>query len=403
MHFDNSTIFLFIKAIRATELGVRAPAFKFTKGLRGYVVNTPASLSETGQRTRQYFATQDEARGACTELRNRFLNHGTAAPTLPPGQSDLAARAFQLLGAAGQPHEAIIAAVKLYLAKVEAEAASVTFAEACEAFTAAKAHRSPRHLADIRRLPERFSAIADKLIAGVQPSDLEGPLQPLPGPMKNLVLRQTRAVFNFAVRRGWTSENAAGRVDLAHVQAPEVSVLTADELRLLMMTAVNIDPDLCPLLAVEAFAGVRPAEAEKLTWNDLDLDDNILTVPASVAKTRRARHIGIHMTLRAWLDWHTSRGGDSSGPILRPLRTPLRRRLGIIRKGACIEPWPQDCLRHTFASAALASGWRDIGSLCLDLGHTSQAMLHKHYHRAMRRAEGEAVFAILPPELPRAE
>ena len=363
-------------------------------------MNTPASLSETGQRTRQYFATQDEARGACAELRTRFLNHGTAAPTLPPGQSDLAARAFQLLGAANQPHETIIAAVKLYLAKVKAEAASVTFTEACEAFATAKVHRTPRHLADIRRLPDRFSGIAKRLISGVQPNDLEEPLKSLPGPMRNLVLRQTRAVFNFAVRRGWASENPAGRVDLAHVQAPEVSVLTADQLRLLLTSAADADPDLCPLLAVEAFAGVRPAEAEKLTWKDLDLGDNILTVPASVAKTRRARHLGIHPTLRAWLDWHTGRGGDSSGLIMRPIRTPLRRRLGIVRKKAGINPWPQDCLRHTFASAALASGWRDIGGLCLDLGHTSQAMLHKHYHRAMRRAEGEAVFAVLPPDLP---
>ena len=396
MHNDNSTKLLFIKAIRATKYGVRAPAFKFTKSPRGYVVNTPASLSETGQRTRQYFATQDEARGACTELRTRFLNHGTAAPTLPPGQSDLAARAFQLLTAAEQPHDAIISAVKLYLGKVKAEAASVTFTEACEAFATAKAHRSARHLADIRRLPERFSDIAARLVSGVQHTDLETPLTPLPGPMKNLVLRQTRAVFNFAVRRGWASENPAARVDLAHVPAPQVSVLTAEQLRRLLKSAVELDPDLCPLMAVEAFAGVRPAEAEKLNWSDLDLADDILTVPASIAKTRRARHLGIHPTLRAWLDWHIGRGGDSNGLIMRPVRTPLRRRLGIVRKAAGIDPWPQDCLRHTFASAALAAGWRDIGGLCLDLGHTSQAMLHKHYHRAMRKAEAEAVFAVSP-------
>ena len=382
---------------------MRAPAFKFAKSPRGYVVNTPAGLSETGQRTRQYFATQDEARGACAELRTRFLNHGTAAPTLPPGQSDLAARAFRLLDAANQPHETIIAAVNLYLDKVKAEAASVTFTEACEAFATAKAHRSPRHLADIRRLPERFPDISDRLVSSIKPIDLENPLSPLPRPMRNLVLRQTRAVFNFAVRRSWAAENPAGRVDLAHVQAPEVSVLNADQLLLLLTKAAELDPDLCPLVAIEAFAGVRPAEAEKLTWRDFDLDDNVLTVPAAVAKTRRARHIGMHTTLRAWLDWHVERGGESSGLVMRPIKTPLRRRLSKVRKAAGIDPWPQDCLRHTFASAALAAGWRDIGGLCLDLGHTSQAMLHKHYQRAMRRTEGEAVFTVVPPELPRKE
>ncbi len=51
------------------------------------------------------------------------------------------------------------------------------------------------------------------------------------------------------------------------------------------------------------------------------------------------------------------------------------------------------------ALALLASEWRDIGKLCLDLGHTSQAMLHRHYHRAMKRDEARAIFDVLPPGL----
>jgi len=434
---------------------MRVPAFKFTKSARGYVVNTPASLSKTGHRTRQYFATQEEARGACTDLRNRFLNHGTSAPTLPPGQSDLATRAFRLLAGANHPDEAVLSAVKLYLDRTKAEAASVTFSKACEAYAGAKGHRTARHIADIRRLPNRFSAIAGKLVAKIEPAELEQHLDSLPGPMRNLVLRQTRAVLNFAVRRGWSAENPGNRVDLAHVPAPEVHLLTGEQLHFLMFTAAETDPDLCPLIATEAFAGVRPAEAEKLTWEDIDFDDDLLTVTAAAAKTRRARHISMHKTLRAWLDWHVARDGRDKGPITPATGTPLRRRLRALRKKAAIrlllkitaaaeptlhalitvqggqtepeyqsfndlaerlqtepnmlvrlhalrekagiDPWPQDCLRHTFASASLASEWRDIGALCLDLGHTSQAMLHKHYHRAMRRAEGEAVFAVTPP------
>ena len=378
---------------------MRAAAFGFKKTLRGYVVNTPASLSETGQRTRRYFATQEEARGACTKLRARFLDHGTSAPTLPPGQSDFAARAFKLLTDAQQPNDAILTAVRLYVDKVKADATSVTFAEACEAFAAARNHRSARHLADIRRLPKRYTDLANKLVSSLQPADFDAHLQSLPGPMKNLVLRQTRAVLNFAVRRGWTSENPSNRVDLAHVPSPEVTVLTGRQLAALFSAAVEVDPDLCPLLAVEVFAGVRPdAEALELTWERIDLADNVLTVSASVAKTERIRHIAFHATLRKWLDWHAGQGGNTTGLIAPATGSPLRTRLRHIRKKAGIIPWPQDCLRHTFASAALAAGWRDIGGLCLDLGHTSQAVLHKHYHRAMRRVEGEAIFAVVPPE-----
>ncbi len=166
-----------------------------------------------------------------------------------------------------------------------------------------------------------------------------------------------------------------------------------------MTTASETDPGLVPLLAIEAFAGIRPAEGERISWEDIDFEDNVLTVPGAAAKTGRARHIEMHRALLAWLDWFR-KDRIPSGLIAPAIGTPLRTRLRAVRKLAGIIPWPQDCLRHTFASASLASEWRDIGKLCLDLGHTSQAMLHRHYHRAMRRAEADAIFDVVPPVVP---
>lgn len=375
--------------------------FKFTKSPRGYVVNTPASLSETGKRTRRYFATQDEARGACAELRARFLNHGAAAPMLPPGQSDLASRVFKLLAAEGQSAETILDATKSYIERSKADAKSVIFSEACEKFAAFKAKKNtPKHLADIRRLPQRFADVAGKLVSRVLFSELEAHLNGMPGPMRNLLLREMRAVLNYAVMKGWAKENVADRIDLAYVPPPLVRILTSQQISDLLYLTASTDPELCPMLCIELFAGIRPAEAEKIEWQNFDWDDNILTVPAAAAKTRKERHIEVHPVLRSWLDWHVARGGMTSGRIAPATGTPLRSRLRSLRKLAGIVPWPQDCLRHTFASAALASGWRQIGLLCLDLGHTSQDMLHKHYHRAVKPAEGKAIFAVNPPRAP---
>ena len=362
------------------------------------MVNTPASLSDTGKRTRRYFATQDEARGACAELRARFLNHGAAAPLLPPGQSDLASRVFKLLAKEGKADETIFDAVKQHLERSKVDASSVTFAEACEKFAAAKAGKNtPRHLADIRRLPKRFTNVADKLVSHIHYTELDAHLDKLPGPMKNLVLQQTRAVLNYAMKKEWAKENVVKRIDMADIAAPKILILSSQQIKALLYNAVKSDPELCPMLCIEVFAGVRPAEAEKIEWQNFDWDDNILTVPDTIAKTRRERHIGVHSILRSWLDWHVARGGRNVGRIAPVTGTPLRTRLRTLRMRAGITPWPQDCLRHTFASAALASGWRDIGSLCLDLGHTSPTMLHKHYHRAMKPAEGNAVFDIKAP------
>jgi integrase len=74
----------------------------------------------------------------------------------------------------------------------------------------------------------------------------------------------------------------------------------------------------------------------------------------------------------------------------------LRRYLRKIRSRSGLNPWHQDVLRHVFASAALASDWRDIGNLCLELGHSSQKMLHRHYVRSMKRKDAVAIFEVIP-------
>jgi hypothetical protein len=72
--------------------------------------------------------------------------------------------------------------------------------------------------------------------------------------------------------------------------------------------------------------------------------NGILTVPDAIAKTRIGRHIEINQTLIDWLEWHR----------------------------------------------------RNEGKLCLELGHSSQKMLHRHYARSMRRKDAEAIFEIRP-------
>jgi integrase len=151
-----------------------------------------------------------------------------------------------------------------------------------------------------------------------------------------------------------------------------------------------------PLVAIEVFAGVRPIESEKILWDNLDMEDGILTVPDAIAKTRIGRHIEMHQTLKDWLEWHRSNGGRMHGTICPHPHMTLRRYLRKIRSRSGLNPWHQDVLRHVFASASLASDWRDIGKLCLELGHSSQKMLHRHYARSMKRKDAIGIFNIKP-------
>ncbi|MBV8213508.1 MAG: hypothetical protein JOZ08_09845 [Verrucomicrobia bacterium] len=62
-------------------------------------------------------------------------------------------------------------------------------------------------------------------------------------------------------------------------------------MRRLLAAALDHDPGLLPLLLIETFCGVRPEEAVRVLWTDLDLLHGRLTIRAAISKTGTARSI----------------------------------------------------------------------------------------------------------------
>jgi integrase len=61
--------------------------------------------------------------------------------------------------------------------------------------------------------------------------------------------------------------------------------------RRLLAAALDHDPGLLPLLLIETFCGVRPEEAVRVLWTDLDLLHGRLTIGAAIFQDRdRAIH-----------------------------------------------------------------------------------------------------------------
>jgi integrase len=392
-----------------------------------WCLNIPAAIAPEGKRQRLFFKTENDAERVASPLREK-LRLGEAAAILAPHQSRIAERAFVLLGEL--PPEELLAAAAAWAKFKNIEANSVTFAKAVQNYCEARSYRTAKYLGDFRRFPLRFPKIAEKLIARITTAEIDKLLSPLPPVARNSTRDRLGVVFNFAIKRGWAVENPVAKTEKSITAPPPKTTLSAKQIRRLFVKAIRIKPDLVPMLAIQFFAGVRPTEATRILWGDLDFDEGsgVLTVPAPSVKSRielrAARHIELHPTCRAWIDWAKANVNVEKEPPQNPPmqtktkrqeeaerkkarlkkhvcshpETSLRNYLRKIRKAAKIVPWPQDCARHTFASAAFAAKWRDVGGLLNDLGHTKTKTLRDHYLRALRRKPAEAIFAVLPPK-----
>ena len=118
-----------------------------------------------------------------------------------------------------------------------------------------------------------------------------------------------------------------------------IRVLTVDQCIDLMAYLEAEKPALVRYYALALFAAVRPiGELEKLGNDMIDLGNSVVRIPASVAKTGRARQVSMRPNLVKWLQRYP-------GLVLpfnhNRLRQEVRRRFNL----------SQDVLRHTGISA----------------------------------------------------
>lgn len=138
--------------------------------------------------------------------------------------------------------------------------------------------------------------------------------------------------------------------------------------------------ELALYIALMAFAGVRPEEGKRLTWSDISLEDNVVSIRARKSKTGGARHIKIRPCLRAWILAAEPNRHQPTDPVVPPENlkfkmAALRRRAGF---GSASTPWQSDALRHTFASMAIKAG-EALEKVQADMGHTTTQLLASRY------------------------
>lgn len=216
------------------------------------------------------------------------------------------------------------------------------------------------------------------------------------------------AMFARAVERGLCQQNPAklllrtmGGTDTKGTQP---TFLQVDEVQALLHAAAQHKDKAEALhFVIGLLTGIRSAERCRLQYQDIRLDEPrpYINLPATKAKTKRARQVFIHgshvQIIRSFLPQrhlpgslimagHANEKAQKERAIV--LQNALAKAAGVTL--------PRNVLRHTAASY-LCAYLESMSAAALNLGHSEQ-MLITHYRALVPHAEAVRFFSLPVPE-----
>jgi integrase len=245
---------------------------------------------------------------------------------------------------------------------------------------------SRRHLQDLKNRLGKFASFAgEKTASEIKPEQIEHWLQQFGGENHNNYLQRLHGLFNYGIKRGYLAENPTKVIDKVKVAQTEPAIFATE----LVEALLNAVPRRAvPYFAIGAFAGLRPREIERLDWADIHLEEGYIRVRPKVAKTASNRLVDIQPNLRAWLLPLTRENGPVTTPNIRKIREAAQCKIGLTQ-------WPQDGLRHSYASYHLAH-FKNINELATQMGHTDTKLIFRHYRRVVSKSQAVDYWGITP-------
>jgi integrase len=251
------------------------------------------------------------------------------------------------------------------------------------------------YLRDLRyRLNKFVQDFGQQPIAGITVAELDNWLRALPYSPQSRINYRTiiGLLFSYAESREIIERNPILRTARPNRVDMPPEIFGVDELSALLEAGNRVAPDVVPMLAIGAFAGIREAEIQRLDWNEVDLARGYIEVKAAKAKSARRRIIPIQPNLAEWLRPYAAMK-DSVVP------EGARGKLDRVCKAAGLSRWPNNGLRHSYASYRLAA-IHDAPRVASELGHTSPQMLYSTYRELVLPEEAERYWKLVPESKP---
>lgn len=372
-------------------------------------LNVPAKYSQSGKRERHFFATKEKALAAAKDYRKKRDAFGHQSIGISPMLAEAATRAAEIL----KPWKiSILEAATIVAEMRQRETASTTLSQAAAAWLVSCEGLRDRTQRNYRLTIERMEkTLGTRNLATITAEEIQDSIAPAgtTGAAAAERIRNAKAFWNFCVKKNWCNAETFAAVEMpkAGNDEAEIGILTHAQAENLMRIAEVHFPQSVASFALQLFAGIRAEEVIRM--NETHVSSDGIELTAAVTKKGRRRHITPCPTLSAWLkkfpfapcpNWRETSaavrrlcGWDVSSVILNE-----RVKAGTL---ATLPPpklgrWPQNALRHSHATYALASG-TDLQTLLFEFGHTgTPELLRQHYVGRASKKDALAFFAIVP-------
>jgi len=236
----------------------------------------------------------------------------------------------------------------------------------------------------LRHLKDFFKG---RKLSDIQPQDVDdykaSRLREVAPATVNRELEVLRHLFHLAERwNKFFGKNPASRAGLLPLNNHKERILSLDEEKRLLNAC---DPYMRNIIITALYTGMRKGEVISLKWENVDLDNGIITIDQTNAKSKKARRIPINSVIRRLLleQRLKSAGNDyvflssKGSPYLR--QDSLNRAFTLALQKADIKGLRFHDLRHTAATRMIESGF-SIVAVKEILGHASLDMTMRYAH-----------------------
>jgi integrase len=374
--------------------GVRVGPWKH----RHYAWRVSYSSGEGGRRKRiqKGFKTKEEAMKWAKEREKTLMAHGKLDHEMTKKER-LAVIAFREIVAQLPTNietPSLTELVEDYYRVIESRRHSIPVRDLIDEYVESLSSRrlSQTYVDTMRRRLLRFGEdYGSKLTCEVTTELAEGWLHRLH--LAEVSVNHFRAalqqLFNFALKLKVVSGNPIDEIAKLKTKTSEIGALSTSQAANLLL---HSSEEIRASIAIGLFAGLRRSEISRMSCEEIDFEQGFIEVKAKNSKSAARRLIRIRPCLRAWL--LPLRGG--SGKVM-PTEMIYRNRLEEARRAAGITDWPNNALRHSFASYHLAA-FQDASALALEMGHSTTRMIFQHYRALVTPSDGESYWKIMPIE-----